>query len=194
MTEDRCQPMQYIIAIASSGRRIDTVYHEHWCRIRPGDYVADSGMRHWKVESLAYADNHVHVLVGARPFSWTPERDGLKEGVSASPDAARAADRRTPGPWHVYEHDGEAQSISGPNGETICLLFDENPLPHEDQDEANANAYLLAAAPALCAALEAVVAQVDFKVRACGSAGHFEESANQARAALAAARGEAANG
>jgi hypothetical protein len=89
----------------------------------------------------------------------------------------------------------EIGTVSCASG-AVCLLFDkcyEAPLPSEDQDEANANAHLIAAAPDLFEALEdlaglARAAMLDANRGGCEY--EVDGELADARAALAKARGE----
>ena len=66
----------------------------------------------------------------------------------ASTAQGASAPRFTPGPWAVGTH----RSITSPSG-TICETHS-----HMGIEEANANEYLIAAAPELLAALQSFVA------------------------------------
>ena len=87
--------------------------------------------------------------------------------------------KHTPGPWY---HEGTPQPViaseSDPKGRDIALVR------LWDGDEAEANAHLIAAAPEMLEALEAVVAN-------CGHLNWEQEKALiDARAAIAKAKGE----
>lgn len=96
----------------------------------------------------------------------------------------------TPGPWRVDpEHWGDVQDA---NGHEICAVFDENDQGEQwkiggtitaTTREGWANARLIAAAPDLLAALEAIM---NARWRPEGMS---EENADRARAAIARATG-----
>lgn len=102
--------------------------------------------------------------------------------------------KHTPGPWHVTEH-SDWQGMSG-----VSLGIDDRfgaeggrdyslaTVVHGDPDELQANACLIAAAPALLAALERL-AESELASMEEREYPHAEAYL-QARAAIAAARGE----
>ena len=77
----------------------------------------------------------------------------------SSPRSGTAAGY-TAGPWAVSEFDLEADGVSADAGR-ICNLYDrqmEQPIPDpDDQEQTNANARLIAAAPEMYEALRALV-------------------------------------
>ena len=69
--------------------------------------------------------------------------------------------KHTPGPWRYYtESQPDGCPIVGSGGPMVAMLA--HSVNHPDQsDEANANAYLIAAAPELLEALECLLAAVE---------------------------------
>lgn len=92
----------------------------------------------------------------------------------------------TPGPWEVDENDLMIFSAGG-NGKRIAdtMPHDEDDMP---DDEWRANAVLIAAAPELLAALEAMLAAGS--AYGCDFTQNNPRIAMQARAAIAKAKGE----
>ena len=88
----------------------------------------------------------------------------------------------TPGPWTVEpETHVTLRVVAGDDGDCVCTLFAGTPA-----DTRRADAHLLAAAPDLLAALEALVAQI----RAEGGKGYrVHDLADAGLAAIAKARG-----
>jgi hypothetical protein len=66
---------------------------------------------------------------------------------------------RTPGPWTVEF--GEAMYVRAPDGSHIAIMGQLTAHARRDANESAANARLIAAAPALVEALEAVKARTD---------------------------------
>ena len=66
--------------------------------------------------------------------------------------------KHTPGPWHIGVRTFHAgRDVYGPKGEPVAVADQELTLP----EESAANARLIAAAPDLLAALEALVGEAD---------------------------------
>ena len=72
--------------------------------------------------------------------------------------------KHTPGPWEIHriapEHNKGYGQLIGPNHSwAVCALC--NPLDKQHDEERDANAHLIAAAPELLVALEECVAEFD---------------------------------
>jgi hypothetical protein len=94
--------------------------------------------------------------------------------------------QHTPGPWRDNGPFGFGRHIEGPGGLNIAVSYSG------DTPEGVANAALIAAAPAMLAALEAITEHYRALV-ACGDCGNWDPEAEpvvqRARDAIAKARG-----
>ena len=90
----------------------------------------------------------------------------------------------TPGPWRVGIRPGPI--VYGQQGEQVANLH----VPMVESDENKANARLIAAAPELLAALDAIVRQMDQGGQGSTQVFNRDACIQRARAAIAKARGE----
>lgn len=99
--------------------------------------------------------------------------------------------KHTPGPWEVVRSwRGELEPFDAKNDHH--LLSSESPLPLEERE---ANAHLIAAAPELLEALEALMAAYESYARDQEYEGNrwqpeYDENYQQAKKAVAKAKGE----
>lgn len=99
-----------------------------------------------------------------------------------------SADKHTPGPWEAQHNNWEVSTIYAPTGEVArCCIDSEVSEETQDQFERakEANARLIATAPRLLAALEAMLEEGD----GGRAAAEARAAIAQARAAIAQARG-----
>lgn len=96
--------------------------------------------------------------------------------------------KHTPGPWTAIDTSWEQSVISDASGRCVAIVYLDGNVQEETQDELepikNANARLIAAAPTMLEALEAIA---DF---APGYGDVCEIIAQRARAAIAKATGD----
>jgi len=99
--------------------------------------------------------------------------------------------QHTPGPWNVYRWaDGNMTCIDGGPDDTICIASISGDDPEKPWRRANAD--LIAAAPDLLAALEAVLRECVLVQKHYGDSSNAREAASArltAEAAIAKARG-----
>ena len=96
--------------------------------------------------------------------------------------------QHTPAPWVVESRPGHDSYVTGGGSYRIARVI------HGYAVEGKANARLIAAAPALLAALEAMVGQAEepYHIDMFEATTHGAEALSSARAAIAQARGAAA--
>ena len=105
--------------------------------------------------------------------------------------------QHTPGPWNIrnpqigtVKEDDGLITIGSDAGKHIATIRTGG-LPYEPSTEAKANAALLASAPELLNALEAVLYAADTMAAHAIVAGRFDAMRDKGRQAIAKARGEA---
>ena len=98
--------------------------------------------------------------------------------------------KHTPGPW-VWEH--WQMGLTAQNGTRVLAYYDYEgmSLYGKTEDEQNANAHLIAAAPDLLEALGEAVSAIEWWQREHGCChGATDDELNAARAAIAKAKGQ----
>jgi hypothetical protein len=97
--------------------------------------------------------------------------------------------KHTPGPWHYHPLDPvkpESLSLRGPDDEQLAAVYLWDWEPDEMQDEARANARLIASAPQLLEALEICYQQLKELTE---EGMHLDEAMEVSAAAIAMATG-----
>lgn len=101
----------------------------------------------------------------------------------------------TPGPWKTYRGAvwSTHESVSGPvtkgmRTNHVCAISERLKMPDGERE---ANARLIAAAPDMLAALEAIISQMDQGGQGATQVFNRDACIQHARAAIAKARGEA---
>jgi hypothetical protein len=95
----------------------------------------------------------------------------------------------TPGPWKIYAEVNILGGVDGRRGVANCGGYSDGRLPDSGDAENKANAVLVAAAPALVEALEALLTPFEGLPEEYLEI-HASEAVMTARAALRLARGE----
>ena len=99
----------------------------------------------------------------------------------------RRITKHTPGPWSIENDNGDSPEAMGP---CLCVTTDTSHIAFVF-DDAPANAHLIAAAPDLLEACEAVLLRLDLEAQEQGEDAVFPCAAMRAdlRAAITRARG-----
>lgn len=121
----------------------------------------------------------------------TPVALVLRFVIAAQPQETHMS-KHTPGPWW-HDDDGFVRADVGTSGDFVysAPVADPHATKDIDPDEREANAHLIAAAPDLLAACEAVLPIIESLDSAKEEGDDDEPLAAQLRAAIAKAKGKA---